>query len=162
MTNNKPFQILLDCNDSECFHLFCVIKSLCNYPSIDDGSGFDDFDGKLYASAFSFICSDYLVKTAEMYPHEDFEQFVEEMEFHEEIEDPVELARSHGVEYNGDFEDVIFELIKKTRTKIVRDIKLLFPTEQLQLSLFASICRMGETKGYEPSNDDYLTTSFLS
>ena len=76
-------------------------------------------------------------------PHEDFEQFVEEMNVNEEIDDPAELARSYGTEYNTNFEDHIYETYKKIRTKIAQDIKILFPTEQLQLNLFASIFKNG-------------------
>ncbi|MEO5891279.1 MAG: hypothetical protein ABIQ31_13580 [Ferruginibacter sp.] len=161
MTNNKPFQILLDYHDQDCFQLFCVLKSLCDYPSIHDDSGYDDYDGKLYAAAFSFICSDYLVEFAKMYPHEDFEGFVDEMNFKDQIDDPIELAQNYGVEYIEDFEDLIYNIIKQLRVKICDDIKLLFPTELLQLRFFGSIFNMDETNGYMPSSYDYPTTQFL-
>ncbi|MEO5888952.1 MAG: hypothetical protein ABIQ31_01805 [Ferruginibacter sp.] len=60
-----------------------------------------------------------------------------------------------GLEYNDDFEDLILSIIKKIRTKIAQDIKLLFPSEELQLRLFGAIFNMNETKGYVPSRDDY-------
>jgi hypothetical protein len=44
ITVNKLYQ-------KSSFQLFCVLKSLFHYPSINDDSG-DDYDGKLYAAAF--------------------------------------------------------------------------------------------------------------
>lgn len=153
MKNNTPFKILLDNHDYECFMLYCVVRSLFVYPAIDLGSdeGCYDVNGKLYASAFAGICSHYLVDYTQMYPHDDFEGFVQEMEFSNDKEKLISIAEKHGLDTNLSLDKLVWALLQKYRSLIITDINKLFNTHDLKLRLFGSIFEMDVTLGYQPS-----------
>lgn len=166
MTNDKPFKILLDHHEDECFMLYSVVRTLFDYPSIDFDSdeNYCNLNGKLYASAFAEICSAYLVDYTQMYPHEDFESFIHDMQFKNDYDELLRIAKKHNVETDCSLEKIIGGLLQKHRAIIITDINKLFTTDDLKLRLFASIFEMGETKGYQPSfslNEGHPGTLFL-
>lgn len=157
MTNNKPFEIVLDSYSDECFHLFGVIKSLFGYPSIDEqGQDYPNYDGKLQAAAFTYICSDFLSQYSNnYYPHEDFELFVEEMNFEEDKDFLIQDAKEINYEFQGDLNELVYTLITHYRSQITLDIKSIFKTEQQQIALFYSVFKMGVQDEYVPLADYY-------
>jgi hypothetical protein len=163
MTNDKPFEIILDSYSHECFHLFGVIKSLFDYSSIDEqGQDYPNYDGKLYASAFTYICSKFLSQYVDgYYPHEDFELFVEEMNFEEDRDFLIKDAKEINYDFNGDFDQLVHVLITHYRSQITNDIKTIFKTEQQQISLFYSVFKMGVQDEYVPFAD-YYNADFLN
>jgi hypothetical protein len=162
MKNNKPFEIILDSYASEAFQLFCIVRSLFDYPAIDDGSGDEDYEGKLYAAAFAYICSDYLAKYAGVYPLEDFGYFVDKMDFEADLVFLREYPEVQNIDGNTkNLNELVEILIESFRSKISKDIKTLFNSEKLQLSLFGAMFNMGEQHEFEPTSDTYFTTEFL-
>ena len=162
MKNNKPFDIILDSYSSEAFQLFCIVRSLFDYPAIDDGSDGDDYGGKLYAAAFAYICSDYLAQYAGVYPLEDFGYFVDRMDFEADLEFLKEYPELQNIKGNTtNLNEMVETLIESYRRKISIDIKTLFNSEKLQLRLFGAMFNMGEQYEFEPTSDTYFTTDFL-
>lgn len=148
MKNNKPFSIILDSYDNECFNLYAVVSSLFNYPEIGED---EELDGKLYASAFAYLCSDYLKSVIDFYEYEDFDLFVEEMDFLPYQAELLSLKeKSNTLDWEPeDFSEMVWALIKDYQLKIVKDIHFLFNSQKLKLRLFASIFKM-EDSGYVP------------
>lgn len=146
MKNDKPFSILLDMYNKECFYLYAMIGSLFNYPKIEEEE-VEDLEGKLYASAFAYLCSRYLNASVNMYEHADLDLFIEEMDF---LPDASELAqlqkKSHSINSESeDFTEMVWELINHYRLKIISDIHFLFASEKLKMRLFSSIFDMDDS-----------------
>ena len=153
-SNNKPFTIVLDSYAEESFQLYCVVRALLDYPLInkDPDYEYDDYIGKLYASAFTFICLNYLEILDIKQYFEDFELFNEDMNFIEDKKELVELAKKIEINDYRDFEDLVKNLISYYKKLIAADINRLFPSEQLKIRLFSSIFEMEEFgQGYQPS-----------
>lgn len=163
MTNNKPFEIVLESYYNECFHLYGVIKSLYDYSSIDEqGQDYPNYDGKLQAAAFAYICSDFLSQYLNDYnSREDFESFVEDMNFEEDKDLLVKDAKEINYDFKGDLEELVSTLITHYRSQIKNDIKTIFKTEQQQVNLFYSIFKMGVQDEYLPTAD-YYNADFLN
>lgn len=149
MKNSKPFNIILDPYNNECYKLYCVVRSLFSYPEIDED---EDLDGKLYASAFTFLCQDYLSKGIDYYIHDDFDLFVEEMNFGIDEEVLEELKNdSNTIKFiPEDFSELVWVVIKDYELKIKKDIHSIFHSTSLKMKLFASIYAMGENS-YSPN-----------
>lgn len=147
MENLRPFDIILDSYSNESAQLYAVVRTLLNYPSITED---EDLDGKLYASAFAFICQEYLMDSIEMYPHGDFPLFVELMDFEQDSEFISKRCVVSNLiidkEYN--FSDRVWVLMRHYQTIIKKDLGNIF-TERHKISkLFASI--------FSLSDDDYM------
>ncbi|MDJ1493677.1 hypothetical protein QNI19_12110 [Cytophagaceae bacterium DM2B3-1] len=166
MYNSRPFDILLDMYSTEAYQLYCVVQSLFDYPAIvEEDSEEENCDGKLYASAFAKICSNYFTEYLEMYPHDDFRLFVEQMNFevHKiEINKLIQKWPPKGEEapLKLSFDTKVSELIHVYRKQLVNDIQTHFPTKDLQLRLFASIFTLAD-KRTPSSSTYYVDTDFL-
>lgn len=155
MKNNKPFSILLDVYNTECFNLYTMIGSLFNYPKIEAE---ENLEGKLYASAFTYLCSSYLNASVDMYEQDDLDVFIEEMNF---LPDALELAQlqkdSHTINWEPeDFSEIVWVLIKDYQLKIVKDIHFLFPSQKLKMRLFSSIFKMDNSDFVPELNEDVI------
>ncbi|MBC7412204.1 MAG: hypothetical protein H7331_07095 [Bacteroidia bacterium] len=164
--NNKPFAILIDPYDSECFYLYSVLRALFDYPGIDFDTDehLGSVSGKLYASAFANICSNYLVDYIQMYRYDDFELFVIEMQFENDAQILKELAEMNGLIYNAPIIELVKNLITVFKNRIIVDINKLFPTNELKLQLFNSIFEMGKFKSESPTfsiHDEHPGLMFL-
>jgi hypothetical protein len=143
MTNSKPFDIILDAYIYECTALYGVVQSLFNYPDIGED---EDLHGKLYASAFTFLCQDYLKTLIDFYIHDDFDAFVGDMNFKLNKKELHRLKEiSTTIEFKPeDFSELVWALIKDYQLKIAKDIHMVFPSEKLKLRLFASIFKIND------------------
>lgn len=155
MKNNKPFSILLDVYHKECFNLYAMIGSLFNYPKIEAE---ENLEGKLYASAFAYLCSSYLNASVDMYEHDDLDVFIEEMNF---LPDALELAQlqieSHTINWEPeDVSETVWALIKDYQLKIVKDIHFLFASQKLKMRLFSSIFKMDDSDFVPELNEDVI------
>ncbi|MGH1387457.1 hypothetical protein [Kordia sp.] len=136
IANNKPFQLILDAYNTECFTIYCVLRSLKGYPAIYYND-YTDEEGMMHTLSFAFLC----------------ERFV----YH--------ITKNQG-NYVDEYPELIYELfletdvatfeeeLEKTTAIIVKDIKTLFPSEKLVLSFFGTIFKM-ETKA-EPFEGSYM------
>lgn len=138
MKNSKPFEILLDIYYKECTALYDVVRHLLNYPSIQPEN---DLEGKLYASAFALICSNYLEVTQNMYPHQDFPLFIEQMNFKKaDFEFFKKGLTSETLNYIPEsFEELVFALLQDYQKTIKADLRNLFQTDTNLMRLFSSI-----------------------
>jgi len=148
MKNSKPFDLILDVYPDECANLYSVISSLFNFPEIEED---EDLEGRLYASAFAYLCGDYLKTVSEFHPYDDFEGFVEEMNF---IPDQLALLKLKEQSITlgwepEDFSEMVWALIKDYQLKIVKDINMVFNSQKLKMRLFSSIFKM-DGEGYMP------------
>lgn len=138
--NDKPFRILLDSYDKECYTLYVFIRSLFDYPEIGED---EDLEGKLYASAFAYLCSDYLKATVDMVEYDDFELFIEEMNFiayQDEVKSHPALANKED-----DFLEMVWGLIGHFRSKIRQDINGVFGTPILKMRLFSTVFQLEDS-----------------
>ena len=162
MKNNKPFEVMLEMYSYESFQLYCMIRYLFDYPEIYSPD-FPSFKGKLYASAFASICEEYLVEFAKMYGVDDMHNFIQEMRFEENVEEINYMCENIVISSDVSLENKVLGLIAHHKTIILSDIKNLFPTEQLQLRLFASIFAIDKLEDYyAPTSDSGFSTDFLS
>ena len=138
MNNSKPFEILLDIYYKECAILYDVVRHLLNYPSIQTE---EDLEAKLYAGAFALTCSQYLEVTNDMYPHQDFSLFVEEMEFKkEDFEFFKKGLSSKTLNYIPEnFDELVFAILQDYQKIIKTDLRRIFPTDENLAGLFSSI-----------------------
>lgn len=138
MKNSRPFEILLDIYAKENAVLYDVVRHLLNYPSIQPDN---DLEGKLYASAFAFICSNYLEVTQNMYPQQDFSLFIEEMKFQrEDFEFFKKGLTSETLNYIPEsFEELVFAILQDYQKNIKADLRNLFQTDTFLMRLFSSI-----------------------
>lgn len=148
MSNNEPFSIILDSYEKECFNLYTIIRSLFNYPEIGED---EELEGKLYASAFAYLCSNYLKSAIDIYEYDDLDLFIEEMDFLPHQAELLSLKeKSNTLDWEPeDFSETVWALIKDYQLKIVKDIHFLFNSQKLKLRLFASIFKMDDS-GYVP------------
>ena len=144
MKNNHPFEILLDSYSTESFSLFCLIANLLNYPKINNNiENHPDFEGKIYASTFAYLCSEYLEEAIRMYPHEDFELFCEEMNFEEDIDSVEFYSKKNNIEFDiDDLNTAVFDLIKATKKKIENDLENILIPKYSKEDIFSSIENM--------------------
>jgi hypothetical protein len=149
MKNSRPFDIILDSYSNESAQLYAVVRTLLNYPSITED---EDLEGKLYASAFTFIVQDYLDTSNNCFHHDDFELFIEEMNFKidEEIINKMFINLKLQLKDNdeGLFKEVVWALIKHYEKSIKKDLGNLFVKKDKLIKLFASI--------YSLSDDVYM------
>lgn len=147
MNNSKPFEIVLDIYDKECALLFDVVRHLLKYPSIQAD---DDLEGKLFASAFALICSNYLEINNGMYPHQDFQLFMEEMDFlKEDFEFFKKGISSETLNFIPEnFDELVFAILRDYQKTIKKDLRNLFQTDEKLLALFSSI--------YSFNNSDFI------
>uniref|UniRef100_UPI0040494DBA hypothetical protein n=1 Tax=Flavobacterium sp. TaxID=239 RepID=UPI0040494DBA len=138
MKNSKPFEILLDIYDKECAILYDVVCGLNKYTKIQPDN---ELEGKLLASAFAFICSDFLETTQKMGPHQDFPLFVEEMKFKkEDFEFFKKGLFSKTLDYIPEsFDELVFAIIQDYIIKIKKDLRNLFETDEKLIQFFSSI-----------------------
>ncbi|TYB79173.1 hypothetical protein [Bizionia myxarmorum] len=143
MKISKPFESILDSYATESAKLYSVVSSLFNYPEIGED---EDLEGRLYATAFAYLCHDYLIASIELYRFEDFDGFVENMNF---IPDELELLnlkeQSITIDWvPEDFSEVVWALIQDYQLKIVKDIHMVFGSQKLKMRLFSSIFKMAD------------------
>jgi len=149
MKNSIPFDIILDSYRKESAQLYAVVRNLLNYPSITED---EDLDGKLYASAFAFICQEYLAAFNNCFRHDDFELFIEEMNF--KIDDGIinkmfiKLKLQLKDNDEGLFKEVVWTMIKYYEKSIKKDLGNLFVNRDNLIKLFSSI--------YSLSDDVYM------
>lgn len=145
MRNNKPFDIILDSYNKESFSLYVVVSSLFDYPSIGEN---EDLEGKLYASAFAYLCSNYLNTLIDFYEHDDFELFIEEMGLIEHIEELIKIhEKSDTIEWEPeDHSELIWAVIQDYQVKIAKDVNTVFHTQKLKICLFSSIFNMDQNE----------------
>ncbi len=148
MRNNKPFDILLDSYSRESFNLYMVVSSLFDYPFIGED---EDLEGKLYSSAFAYLCSNYLNTLLDFYEHDDFDLFIEEMGLIEHMQELLKLkGESLTIDWEPeDYTEMIWAIIKDYQLKIAKDINSVFHSQKLKLRLFSSIFKMDEN-GFQP------------
>ena len=168
----NPFEIVLDSYCEECKNLYAVVQSICDLPKMQYEEDDLDFgtENKLYATAFAYICHDYLVRLKAVYAHEDFEAVSDRMNFEENVEVILEIAKSlnigfdetkiqqqkNAINLNEEYYELVYNLIKTYRRKIATKIKALFTKDELQLCFFSSIFSMDETNEFEPSTLNYI------
>ncbi len=144
MKNNTPFNIL-DSYNKESYTLYKFAQSFFGYPNIivaDDE--YQDIEGKLYATAFTYLMQDFLKVCIDMYPYEDWEELVILMEFKEDSD--FFIKHSNGNFENIEFSELAWDVMQDYRKRIVNDIKNLFGNSTL--SFFASIFKLAD--------DDYI------
>ncbi len=182
MKQYNPFDFLLDSYNVECKNLFAVVRSVCDFPKmqIDENEYSNDFgtNNKLYATAFAYICHDYLVMLDEMYPHEGFGSISDSMNFEENEEFIFEIAKSLTIDFDNqliqkqkqtnsiddginEYNELVYQIIQQYRARIASALKLVFKSEALLLAFFSSIFSMDETSDFEPSVPlyDYVNSS---
>ncbi|WP_338813302.1 hypothetical protein V9L05_18305 [Bernardetia sp. Wsw4-3y2] len=148
--NNRAFEILLDSYSEESHNLYCVIKSLFDYPNTFDDDQYSVLEGKLYSAAFAHLVSTYLISMAGMSEHGDFGLFVGDMEFEEHADELIEIAKKQKIEIDENLEydedeeenplnDIVWEVMYFYRGKIATDIQNLFVDKSKIINLFASI-----------------------
>ncbi len=155
MENSRPFDIILDSYRDESAQLYAVVRTLLNYPSITED---EDLEGKFYASAFTFIVQDYLAISNDCFRHEDFELFIEEMNFKID-EDSVnkmfiQLKLQLKDNDEGLFKEVVWAMIQYYEKSIKKDLGNLFVKRDKLIKLFASI--------YSLSDDVYMPSAEYS
>jgi hypothetical protein len=185
MKQYNPFENVLGSNQDDCLKLYAVVQSLLDYPKLHIDEYDDGTENKLYATAFAYICHDFLVHLDVIFPHEDFGSVADHMNFQENEKTLLEIADRLNITYNlkkineqkkadysiefdtddyNEYNELVYEIISKYREKISYDIKLIFVTEDLQLSLFGSIFNMNLDEYHEPTFDLMSSgpnTSFL-
>lgn len=136
LDNTSPFSKILDSCQDECFNLYAVVKSLCNYPDIFHFD-YTDEDALLLATSFALLCERYIftITRNEGNYVDDFESLHSELNF----ETPIDELESKLIE---------------CRESIIKDLKAIFSTKENILNLFASIFRMQEHE--EPFIVDYF------
>ena len=168
----NPFEIVLDSYSEECKNLYAVVQSICDFPKMqfnEDDYAYDlGIENKLYSTAFAYICHDYLLKLRVMDAHEDFETVCDGMNFEENEEFIFEIAKAFNIDFDEnliqqqkqsdaeydeyrEYDELVFNIIKKYREKIAAKIKTVLTTDELQLTFFGSIFFMDETSEFEPS-----------
>jgi len=94
----NPFSILLDMYSEECENLYTKLMRKV-HPPLMVGSSVQMLETKLKKSAFARFCMEMLHEVAVVYPHEDFELFVEEMHFLDYPQQLLYLFGKEGVEW---------------------------------------------------------------
>jgi hypothetical protein len=80
MKNSEPFVILVGYYDIECANLYEVVKSLFKYPGIQEDDNLESF---IYASAFAYICRDFLNTEEEKDSYGNFIDLINTMDYRE-------------------------------------------------------------------------------
>jgi hypothetical protein len=135
INNKKPFDIILDSYQVECFNLYAVLKSLNGYPDIYNESCTDE-EGLLNATSFALLCERFIFHTTQTTGNY--------------IDDFEELLHLLDIEMSLDWFN---EELIKAQSIITNDLKEVFLTEKRILSFFSSIFRMEEE--LEPFVGDY-------
>ncbi|HCE54397.1 MAG TPA: hypothetical protein DER05_05060 [Lutibacter sp.] len=160
LVNNKtPFKIILDAFKKDSYNVYTVVKSLFNYPSI---SQVDDYnlEGKLYASAFAYLCNEYLTEQVSIPKYNDFNYFFFQMCFQANEISIIALEEKYNLKRpktKQEYIDNTYQLIQIYKAKIITDLKTQFPTEKSILRLFAAIFKFDEKPvfDYFKSNNFY-------
>lgn len=158
ITNKTAFNIILDGFKKEGYNVYVVLISLCNYPSVAKGKIYN-LEGKLYASAFAYLCNEYLSEQVSMPMFEDDNQVFFKMNFKENQNSISELIEKHNLKTPTTEEQYIkitFELIQIYKAKIASDLIILFQTETTILRLFAAIFKYDK----KPVFDFWRSPSF--
>jgi hypothetical protein len=163
MENQLPFEIIIDSYSTECASLYGVIKSLFNYPDINNID--DELEGKLYATAFAYICHDYLKTENSQRQFVEFDVFVEKMKF---SKDDFSIFKkglsSTTLNYEPlDFSELVWAIIQDYQIKIKKDIRLIFKEDDTITKLFVSIFRMGDADYFTEltmEGDDFVRENF--
>jgi hypothetical protein len=160
MKNSRPFDIILDSYSNESAQLYAVVRTLFNYPSITED---EDLDGKLYASAFAFICQEYLVDSIEIYPHGDFPLFVELMGFEQDNNFITKKCININIiiDKENDISDKVWVLMRHYQTIIKKDLGNIFSERDKLSKLFASIFSLSDDD-YMPTNNHFRSFSMIS
>lgn len=140
MEEDQPFRILLQCYREECYQLYVVIRSLFCYPLIiNHFHNYEDIEGKLYAAAFTNLCSKYLEETTQIKHYNDLDEFLQVMNM--SIEDLKEIIKQEklSLEDEASPEDAGWALIQHYRKKITSDMTTVFTNEILVSRFFYSI-----------------------
>lgn len=145
MKNAKPFDIILDSYCKESAQLYAIVRNLLNYPSITEE---EDLDGKLYSSAFAFILQDYFATFNDNYRYDDFNFFIEEMNFKIDEETINKMFTKSKLilkdNDEGSFIDTVSQLIKHHEKIIKKDLGKLFVEKDKLVKLFASIYSLSD------------------
>lgn len=151
ITDKTAFNIILDGFQKESHNLYVVLKSLCNYPSVAKGKIYN-LEGKLYASAFAYLCNEYLSEQVMMPIFKEDNQFLFKMYFKENQSSMVELIEKYNLETPTTEEQYIkitFELIQIYKAKITSDLINLFKDETTILRLFASLFKYHKKPAFD-------------
>lgn len=137
MKNNFPFKVV-DSYAKESYQRYQVVQTLCQYPTIED----EDTEGKLYATAFAYICSNYLKVMVGLNEFDDWPELVNELSFDEE-----EFLAIYGALEEGEdgFQERVWNVRRKMEQQIIASIQSLFKDPNTIERLFASIFTMSES-----------------
>lgn len=159
IVNNKtPFKIILDAFKKDSYNVYTVVKSLFNYPSIVQTDDYN-LEGKLYASAFAYLCNEYLTEQVSIPKHKNFNDFFFQMCFQGNNISIIPLEEKYGLnrpKTEQEFIDNIEQLIQIYKAIIITDLKAQFPTEKSILRLFAAILKFKK----KPVFDYFKSNSF--
>lgn len=153
MYNDRPFEILMPTYSAETFKIYNVLSSILNYPYINPDPKFqyDSALGKLYATSFALIYSEYLGRFFFYQPSVDKSELILQMKFEEEATEIYKLVREldlydevvsiDDVVLNKSFNDLVHSLVSHYQNKIEQDFILIFPTNPSEINdrLFKSI-----------------------
>lgn len=156
--NKTPFKILLDAFNKESYNVYIVVKSLFNYPPIVQANDYN-LEGKLYASAFAYLCNEYLTEQVSIPKHKNFNDFFFQMCFQGNNISIITLEEKYGLEHpktEQEYINNIEQLIQIYKAIIITDLKAQFPTEKSILRLFAAIFKFEE----KPVFDYFKSNSF--
>ncbi|MFA7380150.1 MAG: hypothetical protein WC150_06795 [Bacteroidia bacterium] len=133
----------LDSYANESHNLYVVVKSLLSLPSCYDEYDFPNPNGMIHALAFAKLCEEYLYETIRINVQEDIMSVVEELKLKEIYE---ELDEEFTDE---ELQEHIQIKLSEARATICKGIAQVFPSEELQLKLFASIFDENEDRDYQ-------------
>ncbi len=139
---SHTFETLLDTKSEESYYLYRVLKSLLVLPDFYD-QGYPEPKGIIHALAFAKLCEEYLYETIRINVQEDFMSVVEELKLKEIYE---ELDEEFTDE---ELQEHIQIKLSEARATICKGIAQVFPSEELQLKLFASIFNENEDGDYQ-------------
>lgn len=166
MYNQTAFELTLDTHSFVSYDLYRIVGTLFKYPNLNDAESFEEHrvvEEKLYASAFAFICSNYFSLFFEgLMKLEDFDHFVGGMEFENIATEVYGLSKSLNIEIaNKSFNELISELIKLYKGKILTDIRTLLPEIKMQIGLFRSLFSMDADQVIDLEVNDFAFKKFI-
>ncbi|AWG22907.1 hypothetical protein FFWV33_15925 [Flavobacterium faecale] len=127
--NSQPFRIVIEYYDIECANLYEVVKSLFKYPGIQEDDTLESF---IYASAFAYICRDFLNREEHKDLHGNFIFLLNEMNYDE---DDIKLLKQRlstetlGIDPKF-YGELIWAVINDYKKIINNDLKKLLKTNE--------------------------------
>lgn len=139
MNNYSAFDLLMPTYANETYKIYNFLRSIFNYPFINEDEKFnhDDVQGKLYAIAFALTYSSYLRHFKFYTPALETSELILQMKFEEQATELYALANELTILKTED--DASERLLEKSFTEIVttlvwhhhqllsNDIKKIFP-----------------------------------